>query len=119
MRVPDAGADPSGETLVRYACPQARRGDDGRGLSVEDAVQHLVGGHGERDEQAHRRAFIADGRGGPIEPRDDVIDRLLGQFGQIPLRQIMRDVGSGVHVPTVYNESPDGIGCFPMVRGLT
>jgi hypothetical protein len=44
---------------------------------------------------------------------------LLGQFGQIPLRQIMRDVGSGVHVPTVYNESPDGIGCFPMVRGLT
>src|SRR5258708_6285686 len=39
---------------------------------------------------AARRAFVADGDRGDIELCHDVVDRLVGQLGQVPLGEVVR-----------------------------
>jgi hypothetical protein len=104
----------AGKPLMRDAGSLARGRDDVGRLRPENAVENFIRWDSERDEQPDRRPFIADCAGGNVELCHDVVDRLVSQLRQIPLGQVVRAVGSGVHELKVAPHTRDGIGCFPI-----
>src|SRR5258708_4309158 len=98
---------------MRDAGSLARGRDDVGRLRTEHAIQNFIRGYCERDDQPDRRTFIADAEGRDVEFRHDVVDRLFGQLGQVPLGQVVPDLPNGVHKPKVAGSGSDGIGCFP------
>ena len=70
---------------MRAACAPARRCDDIGRVRAEDAVEDFVGRDRKRDKQPDGRSFFADGGGGNVEFGDHLVNRLLGQLGQVPL----------------------------------
>lgn len=97
--MPDPRADVARKALMGAAGALARCSDDFGRVRTENAVEDFVGRDRERDEQADRRALVADGGGRKVELGDDLVDGLLGQLGQIPLSQIMRRASRCVHTP--------------------
>ena len=88
------------------------RNDVGR-LGAEHAIQDFIRGHRERDDQPDWRAFVADADGGDVELRHNVVDRLFGQLWQVPLCEVIPDLGNGVHQQKVVAQRQRWNRVFP------
>jgi hypothetical protein len=98
---------------VRGAGLHARPRHDVPRVGAEHAVEDLVGRHREGDEQTYRCALVSHGGGGSIEPRNDIVDRLLGQLRQVPLSEVARRFANGFHMRNVSCECRRGNRVFP------
>lgn len=83
--------------MMRDACSLARGRDDVGRLCTEHAIENFIRGYRERDDQPDRRPFIADAERGDVELFHDVVDRLFGQLGKVPLGQVIPALRNGVH----------------------
>ena len=86
-------------------------------ICAEDAVQDFIGRYGECDNQAYRRALVADTAGGDVELAHDVVDRLFGQLGQVPLGEVVHHAGRVVHSEKVAVPGADWNRVFPYKYG--
>lgn len=93
----DASAYLSTKSLRRDAGALTRHRDDVLRVGAEDAIQDFVRRYRHGEEEAHRSPLVADDRRRHVEFRDDLIDRLLGQLGQVPLSEVVRQIRSGIH----------------------
>jgi hypothetical protein len=87
----------AGKPLVWQAGLVTGPGDEVQRVGTEYAVENFVFRHREGEKEPHRCAFFSEHRGGGVQSRDHVIDRLLRQLGQVPLGQVIRRLPGGVH----------------------